>query len=267
MDKILSYSNIPEDIKYKMDQLIRSSTTAILGFDENNAFINGLLASGTFVEINGKYGLLTAKHVYSAFKEKATYMSFCILDIKHYVKEKIEYLRCYFPDNSSDICFIEIPTPILGTIKAVKIFHPILKDNFSEIEAIKNNVWITIGFPLEIQSIEDKHLMNFTYLTHLTKYSNVTDIWDEVELDIHTKKLKPDFPKSLGGMSGGGIWNFHGYYNEIDGKLNFFIKLDPKNALIAGVNFYQEFSQEEKVCKILGVGPRSIYQGMTKVVK
>lgn len=266
MKRIFHYEDIPSTVKKEIDRFTSDSTVAILGYDNNDNPIDGLLASGTFVIINSIYGILTAKHVWEKLKLKSTYTSFCIVGMIHYLREKTEYLKCYIPDKDVDICFIEIPPTILGTIKAVRNFHPILPENFLDIESIKDSMWITVGFPYLMQKFEEREINIFRYYTHVKNYKKISDDWDILELDIRTENGANELPKSFGGMSGGGIWNFKGFYNDDSGKVKFFIKHNLKDALLAGVNFRQECSND-KVDRICGVGPASIYFGMTKLVK
>lgn len=262
----IPYKDVPMDIKKDINRFTSDSTIALIGYDHNNQPIDGFLASGSLVIINSIYGVLTAKHVWQEFKKKATYLSFCVIGKIHYIHEKIEHLNCYLPEDEVDICFIELPPTILGTIKAVRTFHPIISNNFPDIEDIKHTICVTVGFPLIIQSKNDRRINIFRYYTHLTDYNKISEDWDIIELDIQTESAPYELPKSFGGMSGGGIWNFNCFYNDDTGVIKYFIKHSPKDAFIAGVNYYQKCSNN-KVNRICGVGPVSIYSGMTKLVK
>lgn len=266
MERLVRYEEISSDVKNEIDRFTSNSTVAILGYDEHNNPIDGLLASGTFVIINSIYGILTARHVWEKLRLKSTYTSFCIIGKIHYLRERTKYLRCYIPNEDVDICFIEIPPRILGTISAVRNFHPILPKNFSGIESIKNLMWITVGFPYLIQKFKTREIHIFRYYTHIRAYKTISDDWDIIELDIQTENVTNKLPKSFGGMSGGGIWNFRGFYNDDSGEVKYFIKYNLRDALLAGVNFRQEYLND-KVYKICGVGPASIYSGMTKLVQ
>lgn len=261
----MRYSQFSDDVKKTINTFASKSTVALIGYDSNNIPIEGLMASGSFVIINNIYGVLTANHVWKSFTQKSTYTSFCILDRAHYIHERTDYIKSHSPQNEIDICFIELPTTILGTIKAASIFHPILTENLIDIDMIRRNTCVTVGFPYEMQSFEDRKTHLFGYYTHITNYRKIFNDWDIIELDIETNQTKYKLPKSFGGMSGGGIWSFKCYFNDDKDDTKYFIKYNPKDSFIAGVNYHQEAS-DGKITQIYGVGPVSIYSGMVKLV-
>jgi len=268
MDISLPYKDVPIEIKSEINQLTSNSTVALLGYDEKQHPISDLLATGTFIEINSIYGVLTAKHVWEKFKKKAENISFSYFHNTHLTLEKIEYLRCYSPDNEIDICFIEIPLLRLDSIKAASSFHPIISESYSDSTEIENRLCITVGFPLEIQSTTERKIDILRYYTHVIKHSIISKDWDIIELDIKAADAPNELPKSFGGMSGGGIWSFKLFYNLVNNERKYFIRKNLKDALLAGVNYRQDVSKSNgKVNKITGVGPISIYYGMTKLVK
>lgn len=264
-DIIIPYKDVPLEIKLEINQFTSNSTVALLGYDNKHNPIPGLLASGTFVEINSKFGVLTAKHVWERFK-KVEYISFSFLGKTHLTLERTEYIRCYSPKNEIDICFLEITPTILGTIKAASNFHPIVSNSYSDEKTeIEKRFCITVGFPLEIQSTQERRLDILRYYTHIVKHSIISDDWDIIELDIKAIDPPNELPKTFGGMSGGGIWSFKAFYNFVNNERRFFIRKNLKDALLAGVNYCEEFLNGN-VHKIYGVGPISIYSGMTKLV-
>lgn len=263
--KILRYNQFSNDVKKSINSFTSKSTVALIGYDKNDFPIKGLLASGSFVVINNIYGVLTANHVWKNFIERSTYTSFCILDRAHYIHERTDYLKSYSPQNDIDICFIELPPTILGTIKAASIFHPVLTENLIDIDIIRKNTCVTVGFPYEMQSFEDRKTHLFGYYTHISNYRKISDDWDIIELNIETDQNNYALPKSFGGMSGGGIWSLKCYFNDDNGETKYFIKYNPKDSFIAGVNYYQEVT-DGKITQIYGVGPISIYSGMVKLV-
>lgn len=267
MEILIPYKDVPLEVKLEINQFTSNSTVALLGYDKNNLPIHGLLASGTFVEINSLFGVLTARHVWKKFKKDAESISFSFHSKTHCTLEKIDYLRCYTPDNDIDICFIEISPPKLSTIKAASSFHSIISESYSESTYIEKRLCITVGFPLEIQSTAQRRIDILRYYTHIVKHTRLYEDWDIIELDIQDIEAQNDLPKSFGGMSGGGIWSFKGFYDIINNERKLIIRKNLKDALLAGVNYCQDVSQSTgKVNKIYGVGPISIYSGMTKLV-
>ena len=264
-DIIIPYKEVPLEVKLEINQFTSNSTVALLGYDNNRHPIPGLLASGTFIKINSKYGVLTAKHVWERFK-KIENISFSFLGKTHLTLERTEYIRCYSPNNDIDICFLEIPPTILGTIKAASNFHPIVNSSYSDASEIEKRLCITVGFPLEIQPIKERKLNILRYYTHITKHSQVSENWDIIELDVKAIEPPNELPKTFGGMSGGGIWSFKGFFDLVNNQRKFFIRKNLKDSLLAGVNYCEEFLNGN-VPKIYGVGPISIYSGITKLVQ
>ena len=103
--KAFRYVDVSKEVKTDINRFTSDSTVGLLGHDENNIHIDGLVASGTFVIINGKYGVLTANHVWRMFKNKASFISFSVMGKQHYISANIEYINSYSPSNDIDICF------------------------------------------------------------------------------------------------------------------------------------------------------------------
>ena len=261
-DKITTYNELPLKIKSEIIGLISFRTVALIGYNENHIRISNLLASGTFTTINSKYGVLTAKHVWDKFKKKAFNISFSFLGKTHYTYERIEYLNCYAPENDKiDVCFIELSPRILGTIKAASDFYPILSESYSESINIRKRLCITVGFPLEIQPRKENKIHILRYFTHIKQHYNLSKDWDRIELDIQENDKQKELPENFGGMSGGGIWSIKGFYNE----KGFFIRKNTIDFLLVGVNYFQKTSNG-KVHTIYGIGPKTIYSRMTKLI-
>lgn len=260
----IPYKDISQECLKDIYDIISYSTVTLIGHDENDQPIGGLFASGSFVIINSIYGVLTAKHVWEEFiKKKANKICFVYHAKKHYSKEELQYLNVYKPEINIDICLIELPPNKVEDIKASSIFHPIISDNFSNINDIKERIWITAGFPLEIQSEKDTTIDILRYPTHLVHHQKIYEDWDIIELDVESNNTQ--LPKSFGGMSGGGMWNINLFYNDDSGKRKFRFENNLKDFLLVGVNYYEE-TPNGRVNKIRGVGPISIYSGMTKLV-
>jgi len=261
------YKYLPSTIFKSIDEYTSDSTVALLGYDDSDQLVQGVFGSGSLVKINSIYGVLTAKHVWNSFQKniKIKKVSFCVLGYEHHIHERLENLRVYLPDEDVDICFIGLPPSILGIIKANSTFYPINKYNLPDIESIKDFLWVSVGFPIEIQPKQQRRMHILRYYTHLKEYNSISKKWDIIELDV--EGIEPSkLPKSFGGMSGGGIWNFNVFYNDDSGEKIFFTKNSVNESILAGVNFF-ETVVGGRITRICGVGPVSIYLGMTDLVR
>jgi len=259
--------DLPDYLFKEINAFTSDSTVALYGYSDSNKPIKGLISSGSLVTINSIYGILTAKHVWTEFRRRgAKKIAFVILGYNHFISERLDYLKVRMPENEVDICFIEIPPPLLGMMTANRTFFPIDKNNMPNINLVKDFLWITVGFPAEIQPTEQKITKIYRYYTHVSDYRKISESWDIIELDVDGNDPTVDLPKSFGGMSGGGIWNFNVFYKYELGIQKFYITNNPKNSLLVGVNYYETILADG-VRKISGVGPISIYVGMTELVK
>lgn len=270
-DLLGKITDLPQDLRQKITSFVSDSTVAMFAHDRFHNSIPGLYGSGSLVIVNSVYGVLTAKHVWDNFQKDRTVsnISFSVTARNDYIYEDLSHLRTYYPNNGVDICFIAIPQPIPGIIKAHRTFYPIREENLPSIEEIKQFLWISAGFPYEWQPKVEKLTKPLYYYTHLTNYTQSADGWDEIELQINYEASSTSLPASLGGMSGGGIWNFRIFYND-DSSIRIYrieenSEVILKFNLLAGVNFWQT-KLENNIRQIRGVGPSSIYKKMIQIV-
>ena len=180
------YKDLPDELFTKTNEFTSDSTVGMVGHRETGEPIRGFYGSGSLISFNSIFGILTAKHVWDAFEKntQATKISFSILGYPHLVHERKNHLRPYFPKNEMDICFLELPYQVSGTIKAHRTFFPIVTKRLPSIEELKNNLSVTVGFPYEKQPLEKKTLNILQYYTHLKNYTEIDDIWDIIELEM-----------------------------------------------------------------------------------
>jgi hypothetical protein len=265
--ELARYNSFSQDLFKEANLFASASTVGLVGHAESNKRLDGVYGSGSLVVINSKYGVLTAKHVWKMFERngEVTKISFSVLGYPHYIHEQKLYLTPYFPDNDVDICFIELTSKISGTIKACRniVFFSIDERKQPNIEKIKENVLVTVGFPAENQPSNHETLNILRYYTHSTDYVKIDEIWDIIELDVEDNNSSGVLPRTFGGMSGGGVWSFNILFNDDSGEKKYWF--ENKDALLVGVNFYETVDGERR--KIRAVGPNSIYKGMLNLVK
>lgn len=261
-NRILPLKEIPENIKDEVTFFVSDCSVALLGYSNKNIPVPNAIASGTLISIKSKYGILTAKHVWNEFK-KNKYIDkihFSIVGYHHFLAEKIEHLNVVLPSKEADICFLELPEILVGTFKSKRTFYPIRKENMPEINNVKNSLFVTIGFPLQLKEDSKKIVNPLRYFTHLVNYSFYKEKnYDEIELEInYFNNDKSKLPRSLVGMSGGGIWCFKISYNDDSGDLKYFIKRSKNSKVLLGVNYFQTNLKNNKRI-IKGIGPYTIY--------
>lgn len=264
-------TDLPQGLRQMITNFIGDSTVVMFAHDRLHNNIPGLYGSGSLVIMNSIYGVLTAKHVWDNFQKDRTVskISFSVTARNGYIHEDLSHLRPYYPSNGVDICFIAIPQPIIGIIKAHRTFYPIREENLPSIEDIRQLLWISAGFPYEWQPKVEKLAKPLFYFTHLTNYAQSVDGWDEIELQVSYEAVSASLPVSLEGMSGGGIWNFRIFHNTDSSIQLYRIEESSEDILkfnlLAGVNFWQT-KLENNIRQIRGVGPYSIYKKMIEIV-
>lgn len=253
--------NLPQNVLNDALRYVSNCSVALVGLSLNNKMVSNALASGTLISIGEKYGVLTAKHVWDMFDSRCDIhkIHFSILGYRHLIVESKEYLNPIFLNPEIDICFIEIPKKLVSTIKTYRMFYPLHFNNLRSIDKIKDNLWLTIGFPEKMKSDEKKIINPLRYFTSLAEYHDFKNGYDEIDLIVSYEPVNKDkIPVKLGGMSGGGIWNFQIFFND-DDELKCFLGNSQSTKLLIGVNYYQTYMKNEE-CRIKGIGPVTIYQ-------
>lgn len=274
-EKVL-YKDLPKDLFTKTNVFTSDSTVGMVGHRESGESIEGLYGSGSLVAFGSILGILTAKHVWDAFEKNssATKVSFSIVGYPHYVHERKDHLRPYFPknkiaspyfpDNEIDICFLQLPFTVTGTIGAHRTFFPIVQDRLPSIAELLKNLFVTVGFPYERQEPTKKLLNILRYYTHVTNYTEIDEVWDVIELEVDYTHSNVSPPSSFEGMSGGGTWNFNVLFDYENDQRRY--RFENIQTVLVGVNFWQTPIESSKRL-IRAVGPRSIYLGMTKLIE
>ncbi|MCD6320136.1 MAG: hypothetical protein J7M03_05585, partial [Candidatus Desulfofervidaceae bacterium] len=176
------------------------------------------------------------------------------------------YLEAYCPpsqvDRNSierpDITFIYLPENKAYAIQAFgKVFYSIDKRINNQDYNRNLGYWVSFGAPYKLLKLGEAP--SLTYSTEL-KGKDEVDNWDYLELVVNFEHL-PQMPKSLEGMSGGGIWNVRIFTDARTG--NIILNNLNKDVLFSGINFYQSEVVNNRRT-ILGHGPKSIYVNLFK---
>jgi hypothetical protein len=235
----------------------------MIGYTHDNQRILESISSGTLVSYKNFYGILTAKHVwYENFKknQKISKIHFSVDKFGTYYHIPKEYINIIeIPNSEIDLCLFELTPDLISSFKSIRSFYSLDLINEPLVENILKNLWFSIGFPYLNQDIDKKFVNTFKYFTHLVRYNSLSVSEDQLQLEISYLNEGALPPKSFGGMSGGGIWNFKLVYddNNISLSENF------REKILVGVNYYQTGLDKGKTL-LLGVGPVTIYRTIVK---
>jgi hypothetical protein len=209
----------------------------------------GLGGSGTLVQIDQQYGILTASHVLDYLNDSVAIGLILANATKpslHAVKvrcETMRWLRIEPADDKNqgpDLAILTLASVDVGTVGAVKSFYNLPKREWllDRPPALNEGIWFLAGFVDEYTSERqpdrgysriigfrgacgrgwvDKQyrIGNFDYLDFEVTYGGVNDP-----------------PQSFGGTSGGGLWQVP-LVRTPGGDLK------PQGLLLSGVAFYQ----------------------------
>jgi hypothetical protein len=236
------------------NELLSETTTSILnhlvgliriGSKESPDTIQ-LIGSGTLVQLDDTFGILTAEHVLKAiplqghlgiilpyFDREHRYS----IDISHIIKMPIA--RGDNDCDGPDLAFIQLPQPYIGQIKAHGTFYNLSycrNEVINDPIDIKTGMWAVSGYPdeytKEIESIGGfdgimKCEGNCLFGSIEKPYSSGDFDYIEMPADYSN-----DVPVSFGGVSGGGLWHI-----VLEQTPQGNIKV--KSIILSGVAFYQ----------------------------
>jgi len=261
--KKILIGEIPKSIRQEVSDHIRHYSVVLL--ISNNDDNKVIPCAGTLCQIGKHYGIITAGHVWKEIKDsKELIIPFGFRGGQ--ISLEPGYLEAYCPfiqvDRNGiekpDIAFIYLPENKASNIQAFgKVFYSIDKRINNQDYDRDLGYWVSFGAPNEL--LEPGRAPSLTYSTDLKRKYEI-DTWDYLELVIDFKS-EPRMPKSLEGMSGGGIWNVRIFTDtEDENKIGLHLI---KDVLFSGVNFYQS-AIENNHRMILGHGPKSLYINLFK---
>jgi len=232
-----------------------------------------ILGSGTLIEIDGLFGILTAHHVTRDIRKISEIGLVISSDITDYTI-KTKYLGVIDIGESRkrsagpDLSLITLPNSEIGILKAKKSFFNISQkreDVLTNPLELDVGVWVLFGF-VEEKTVTEEPKYGYTHVkgfyglfgfTGITKYYEQEgyDFW-EVGVDY---KFNSTLPNTFGGTSGGGLWQVHVAGSKKDG-------FQIQKRILMGVAFY-ETEIKNNIRYIRCNGPRSIYEISRKILK
>ncbi len=251
----MNLSEIPESLIKEIAGVIHSYSTPLIKItqkDEKNE--NGLLiGSGTFINIQGVCGILTAHHVAHQL-EFGCLLGLILIPNEHRNVTNIQYLKIVDIAKGSndadgpDLSFIQLPSTKVSEIKPYKHFIDLAVDREIMLDKppeIHGGIWFLCG-TLGEKTKEEKSSRGVGPVLALEGMCAAVGVdrfytqdgFDYIEADI-AYDIELDIPNTFGGMSGGGLWQVPiKKYN--DGKL------ESVRYFLSGVAFYQSEIRESK---------------------
>ncbi len=243
-------SDLPESLFARSSSILHSFSTGLIKIPDKKIGQDELIliGSGTFVKIEGEYGILTAHHV----TEKLDINSNLGLIVKPEGEEQRNVIRTQFIEiieidrgkedsEGPDLSFIVLPSAKASEIKPYKQFFNL---TYHRQAILKNpprpqtGIWFFCGIP-DIDTKEEDSERGYEKVIAYYSYCGAgmanriysSGEYDYVEMDIEYKK-ESQTPLNFGGISGGGLW-----FVPIDfgsGK-----EPEASDHILVGVVFYQ----------------------------
>lgn len=224
------------------------------------------VGSGTLVQINSIYGILTANHVLDVLPSYGhiglvLHMPSQIhspqIESSHLIK--IPIAKCNLDADGPDLGMIILPQIHAGQISYYSSFYNLSFDRDSHVNNPINSkagVWVLCGFPGDYLTKESptssfSHVLGCCNLcgfgTVSREYSS--NGFDYLEIDVNHEN---ELPKSFCGVSGGGVWQVLLEQSQKGDLID-------KSPLYSGVAFYQsEVVNNRRTIKCHG--RKSIYK-------
>lgn len=228
--------------------------------------------SGTLVEIDGIYGILTAQHVIDGLPKDGDMGLIISSDVhqcivKSEFLEKIKIAKGEVDSEGPDLGIIVLPHPVVGQIKAIKSFYnlSLWQDKILS-NTPKNHlgIWFLCGIPAEMVNTEEPS-KGFKTVKSFTVFCGAAGVdkeytrgeYDYLEVDAHYNEVN-QIPISFQGISGGGLWQVT--LKQYKGKL------EADEMILSGVVFYQS-PLSNNLRSLKCHGRKSVYQSTIDIVK
>lgn len=258
------------------NSLLDEATSEIKAF--TTSFIAGFeqVGSGTFAVINGRYGILTAEHVWEAIQAHSLSrptINIIAAEGPHTfelpIRELVPHVALgYDPAGTKpDIQFLEIPAARLGAIHARKSFINLGKDPVGRFAFASSDMGFVViaGFPSEFSPEPQKEPSGDVLVSIRGGFvSGLERRWITGEFDFFETKgdrHAKGVPSDYGGVSGAGVWRV-----ELKKKPGVDISQSRLGRFeFMGVAFFQTFPDADTVF-VRHNGPKTVYQALGRIV-
>jgi hypothetical protein len=260
-------SKLPKALTAQAHAYIRARSVTMIA-TETRDDRNAAPCAATLVDIRGRRGLLTARHVWEKIKKMGV-LAVVIGDQVLRIAESS--LSADAPPTNPnrlrdaevpDIAFIRLAPALAAEIEARgRVFYSI--DKRRQLENVdlerSDGFLVLAGSPIERMDLDAGRVASFLYDTNAGA-SESQDGWDYTFVNLNIES-NPEIPESLKGVSGGGLWRV--IHQVSADKSEMWIENESTDILLVGVNFYQTpMPQSQLICH----GPRSIYNVLTELV-
>jgi hypothetical protein len=214
-----------------------------------------LAGTGTFVVLEGRYGILTAAHVWEKVLKGAVKLGIALteeidqrflIDISTIAPTILKAAE--WTEEGPDLAFLRIPNERVGAIQAFKSYEHLNeppKKSGQQLQVLE--CWFSMGTPKELGAFTQSHA-SVAVRGDMVSPEYVSGDLDYYDFEIDTSS--PGDPKSFGGASGGGLWQVYVYPSPATGKVDWAARLK-------GVMFWQ-FDSAGGQLAIRCHGPNSI---------
>jgi hypothetical protein len=244
----ISISQIPESLYKRTSDVVNSFSTGLIQIaHRNQGQVNAtLMGSGTFVSIQGSYGILTAHHV-TELLENGDSLGLILIPNAHRIIIDFQYfqvikiVRGSVESEGPDLSFISLPVSKASEIKPYKTFYNLSADRemmLKDPPDVRDGIWYICGIPNERTSDAGPEL-GFEEVISFEGICGATGVdreysyggYDYIEVGVEYAQGL-DVPHTFGGVSGGGLWQVP-FRKLPDGTF------EPVNYYLSGVIFYQ----------------------------
>jgi hypothetical protein len=171
------------------------------------------IGSGTLVSINNSHYIMTAHHVWEIILKTAARLGITLrMNVDHQFYMDTKTIVPFGPpkqadwsESGPDIVFLRIPDLYVGTIKAFKVFYNLSISETIPPRAEHIEAWFLMGAPGCLGTYSQKHAsieIRGTEVVVQNKFES--QAFDYLDAKIKVSDLPS--PKTLRGVSGGGLW-------------------------------------------------------------
>lgn len=175
-----------------------------------------LAGSGTFVQIDGAHYILTARHVWHEVLRVSNQLGVTLRetdDHRHLIDMSTVVpigpaVGPPWTENGPDIVLLRVPDAYVGAIKAFKVFYNLSAEEPSPPRGDSLQTWFLMGVPSCTGVFSPTHAS----VEHIGAEvgflgSQATEPWDLCDVNFNASQFP--FPRSVRGMSGGGLWKIY----------------------------------------------------------
>lgn len=154
----IKFSDIRQELFASVTRQLSNYTVGFMRIEGTSSVEDAiLLGSGTLVEVDGVYGILTAHHVMEVLPKKGELGLLLFSDLHRYTMNadflgRIKIARGLAESEGPDLAVLVLPSVNLGQIKALKSFYnlSVRRDRIlSDPPENDMGVWFLCGVPAE----------------------------------------------------------------------------------------------------------------------